>query len=218
MSDAVAVFDLDGTITRSDTYLAFLVHTLRRRPRRAVHAGAIAYALARFRAGRITRGQLKAVFLKAVVGGCTRAEVDALVEGFMPRVTARMVKPAAVDRIEWHRARGHRLVLASASVDLYVTHVGAHLRFDTTISTRAFWKDDRLTGALNGDNLLGDAKLEAVKGLLAGADPKPTVYAYSDHHADLPLLRFADVASAIDPTPKLRAAAPAAGIKIETWR
>jgi len=46
MSDAIAVFDLDGTITRSDTYLAFLIHTLRRPPRRAAQAGGRAFAVA----------------------------------------------------------------------------------------------------------------------------------------------------------------------------
>ena len=45
---------------------------------------------------------------------------------------------------------------------------------------------------------------------------RPEVYAYSDHHSDLPLLRYADHAYAIDPTPKLLAAA-APPITVERW-
>ena len=143
---AVAVFDLDGTITRTDTYLAFLLHTLRRRPQRAVHLASLSIAVTRFKLGRMSRDTLKSVFLTAIVGGCRRDEVDRLVEQFLPGCIRRTVKPAALARIAWHRARGHELILASASVDLYVGHVAEHFGFDRSVCTRTKWQNDRLTG------------------------------------------------------------------------
>jgi phosphatidylglycerophosphatase C len=215
MSDVVAVFDLDGTITRGDTYLSFLIHTLRRRPHRATRLIGLLLAAGRFKLGRLSNDELKSIFLTAIVGGSRRDEVARHVDSFLPRCLHRMIKPEALARIEWHRSRGHRLVLASASVDLYVTRLGAHLRFDETISTRTAWQDDRLTGALDGPNLRGEAKLAAVRAIIG--DTRPEVFAYSDHHSDLPLLQFADQAVAVDPSPRLLAGAKANGIKIEYW-
>ena|SRR5665213_3354936 len=217
MTEAVAIFDLDGTITRGDTYLAFLIHTLRRRPQRAIRLAGLLLAVARFKLGYLPNDELKSVFLRAIVGGSRRDEVAGHVDSFLPRCVRRMIKPAALARIEWHRSRGHRLVLASASVDLYVVPLGAHLQFDNTISSRTAWLDDRLTGALDGANLRGEAKLNAVRELLGESDKRPEIFAYSDHHSDLPLLQFADQPVAVDPTSKLMASARANGIRIEHW-
>jgi phosphoserine phosphatase len=43
------------------------------------------------------------------------------------------------------------------------------------------------------------------------------VIAYSDHHSDLPLLRWADRAVAVCPSAALAAAATAEGFVIESW-
>jgi HAD superfamily hydrolase (TIGR01490 family) len=214
---AVAIFDLDGTIARGDTYLGFLLHVLRRRPRRAIRLAGLPLAVARFKLGRLSNDRLKSMFLTAIVGGSTRAELARHVESYLPLCLGRMIKPAALARIEWHRARGDRLLLASASVDLYVEPLGARLRFDRTISTRTAWLDDRLTGALEGANLRGEAKLEAVREAIGAVSPRPEIYAYSDHHSDLPLLLFADRAVAVNPSRKLLASARVHGFKVEYW-
>jgi phosphatidylglycerophosphatase C len=215
MSGVVAVFDLDGTITRGDTYLAFLIHTLRRRPHRAVRSAELLLAAGRFKLGRLSHDELKSIFLTAIAGGSGRDAMARHVDSFLPHCLRRMIKPEALARIEWHRSRGHRLVLASASVDLYVVRLGAHWQFDATISTRTAWHDGRLTGALDGPNLRGDAKLAAVRDLIG--ETRPEMFAYSDHHSDLPLLQFADHAVAVNPTPKLLADSKANGIKVEYW-
>lgn len=218
MSGAVAVFDLDGTITRGDTYLAFLLHVLRRRPRRLFRSAGLPLAAARFALGDGSNDQLKSLFLATIAGGCTRQEMAAYTESFLPTYMRRKIKPEALTRIEWHRSRGHRLILASASLDLYTVPLSGLLRFDTTISTRAAWRGDVLTGALEGENLRGPAKLSAVRAAIEGAGTRPEVFAYSDHHSDLPLLRFADHAVAVDPDTRLRVSAIADGMAIEYWK
>jgi phosphatidylglycerophosphatase C len=214
---AVAIFDLDGTIARGDTYLGFLLHVLRRRPRRVIRLVGLPLAVVRFGLGRLSNAQLKSIFLTAIAGGSGREELARHAESYLPRCLGRMIKPSALARIEWHRGRGDHLVLASASLDLYVERLGSRLRFDRTISTRTAWLDDRLTGALDGANLRGESKLDAVREVIGAIDPRPEIYAYSDHHSDLPLLLFADRAVAVNPTPKLLASARAHGFKVESW-
>src|SRR5207248_343206 len=97
-----------------------------------------------------------------------------------------------------------RLVLATASLDLYVRRLARELGFDETICTHAAWTaEGRVAGTLNGGNLKGEAKLAAVRRVIPAGSGAPFVIAYSDHHADLPLLRWADRAVAVCPTARL---------------
>ena len=99
-------------------------------------------------------------------------------------------------------------MLATASLDFYAEAIGQSLGFDHMVATRAAWRDEKLTGQLDGENLNGEAKLAAVTRLLTGLDREVTrIVAYSDDQTDLPILRFADHGIAIDPTPKLAVAA-----------
>lgn len=214
---AVAVFDLDGTITSGDTFLAYLRHVLRRRPERIPRCLGLIGAAVRFASGA-GRDTLKEAALAAVIGGLQRNDVAGLTDDFITRRLPPMIKPAALERIAWHRRQGHRLVLATASLDLYAAAIAKWLDFADAVCTRAAWRGDAVTG-IEGPNLRGKAKLAAVRGTLGdGSGPHTTVIAYSDHHSDLPLLRFADRGVAVDPTRRLTACAERLGLPIERWR
>jgi HAD superfamily phosphoserine phosphatase-like hydrolase len=106
----------------------------------------------------------------------------------------RRLRPAALERIEWHRAQGHVLVLASASVDFYVEPLARALRFDHVVCTRpavvAGASGERCDGTLAGEDCTGAAKvrqLEAVLGPLAAVE----LHAYGDSAGDRELLAAA---------------------------
>lgn len=217
---AVAVFDLDGTITVRDNYVAFLLHCLRRQPQRLRSCATLPWNVLRFKLGRIDNKALKERFLAAVLAGTPRANAEAWAEEFANACVARMVKPTALARIRWHKERDHELILASASLDLYADHIGRRLGFDRSISTRVAWSDDgRIVGVLDGPNLRGEHKSAAVADMLGFAPENARrVTAYTDHHSDLPLLRLAHQPVAVDPTKRLKKLAEAHGFSIERWR
>jgi HAD superfamily hydrolase (TIGR01490 family) len=215
--DTLAIFDLDGTITRRDTYAAYLLGYLRRHPRAWRRLPALARFLAR-PAARAEPGALKAAALDAVFAGADRARIEAWNDIFVPWCLGRLVRAVAVARIAAHRQAGHRLLLATASLNLYVRRLARELGFDETVCTRAAWTaEGRIAGTLDGGNLKGEAKLAAVRRIVPAGPDAPFVIAYSDHHADLPLLRWADRAVAVCPTAKLAAAAAAEGFAAENW-
>ena len=216
---AIAVFDLDGTVTRRDTFAAYLLHVLQRRPHRLSHCLALPFSLAAFGLGHLDNTALKRHCLGAVAGGARRDEIEHWTAEFVVRCcNAGWIKPAACRRLDWHRRAGHRLILASAGLDLYVPALALELGFQETLCTLTEWRGDILTGALAGPNLRGEAKLAALRAAL-DREPgrRPTVFAYSDHHSDLPLLRCADHGVAVDPTPALAAAAGEFGLRVENW-
>ena len=219
--ETIAVFDLDGTITTRDTTAAFLLWYLREHPRRLAHSVPLAVSAARFAAGMADNADVKRAAVQAILGDSGLDEVAAFVARFVPWCLKALIRPTARTRIEEHRSARHRLILASASLHLHVQPIAKALGFAETICTKVAWtRGQRISGDLDGDNIRSDKKLSAVQRAVARAESAPRsarVIAYSDHHADLPLLRWADQAVAVNPTRRLAAAAAVEGIAVEDW-
>jgi HAD superfamily hydrolase (TIGR01490 family) len=214
----VAVFDLDCTITRRATFTPFVVSVARRSPRKFAHAIPIILAAALCAMGFLPRARLKELMLSAVLGGASAALVQEHVDRFVDACLEAGLRPGALEAIERHRQHGDRLLLATASFDLYACTLGQRLGFDTVVATLAQWDDqDRLSGRIAGDNCRGEAKLRAVERALPGANERFRVVAYSDELADLPLLKWADTAIAVNPSGRLRRYARAAGWPVVDW-
>jgi len=219
--ETIAVFDLDGTITTRDTTAAFLLGYLREHPRRLARCMPLAVSLAGFAMGAVDNAGLKRAAVSAVLGGASRDEIAASIDRFVPWCLEALVRPTARTRIQAHKHARHRLILASASLDLYVEPIGKALGFAEVICTKVAWtRGQRISGDLDGGNVRSDSKLAAVQRAVSLAESAPRsarVIAYSDHQADLPLLRWADQAVAVNPTRRLAAAAAIEGIPIEDW-
>lgn len=215
---AVALFDLDGTITRRDTYLAYLIGYLLRHPGRLVRAMPLSFAVASHFAGLRDNTWLKRRFLRAILGGVERASMQHFTDAFLDRTLRYGLRPRAREVIERHRAAGERLLLVTASLDVYAEPLAARLGFDATICTRAEVDHaGRLTGELDGGNCYGIEKLRCVERYLAEHAPDAFVTLYTDHHADLPLIRHVDRAVLVNPARRTRRAAAAVPIAIEDW-
>lgn len=217
----VAVFDLDGTLSRGDLYLAFLAACLRRLgPARPLRLAGLPWATLRHLVGAESNASLKAAWLDAVLGGRTRMEAEAVAAGFAARAAERAMKPAALEQVAGHRKAGDRLVLASASLDIYVAPIARLLGFEVAVATRVAWTPDgRIAGTLDGPNLRGPAKLDAVRAALGleGAALLPPLVAYSDHESDAALLGAATEAVAVDPTPAMAVLAARCGWQVVHW-
>ena len=185
----VAVWDLDGTLTRTDTLLPFL----RRVAGTAAVVRALAVAASRELPRRNRRDAAKALVLQQILGGRTVAEIDLVARGYAAGVVGGRLRPDALRCWSWHRRKGHRLVIASASLGLYLHHLGRYLGADAVICTELSVVNGRLTGALRGGNCRGAEKARRVRADLA-EHPSSQVWAYADGDTDWPLLALADVA------------------------
>jgi HAD superfamily hydrolase (TIGR01490 family) len=179
----LAVFDLDGTITRGDTLLAFLRFVLAR-PRLWLRCVRAIPALAGFAFGLLARDRAKERFLAACLGGMSKDKLQMLGEGFARERLPGMLRAEALQRLAWHKARGHRCALLSASPAIYVEPWARAAGFDDVLATRLqFDEHGRFTGRFDGANCRGEEKLrrlEAQYGHLA----KLRIYGYGDSPAD----------------------------------
>jgi phosphatidylglycerophosphatase C len=217
-TSAVAVFDLDGTLTFHDTLMPFLVGYLARRPARILRLWRLLPALLEYALRGRDRGRLKSRVIRAVMGGDERSSIDAwartFAAGLAPR---RKFRAAALATLEAHRGAGDHLVLLSASPDLYVPYIGRELDFERTVCTEVLWAGDVLDGALRSANRHGEEKLRCLK-MLREHYPNARVTAYGNSASDLAHLRHADRALLVNARAAARRLAARAGIATADWK
>ncbi|MGH8206857.1 MAG: HAD-IB family phosphatase [Steroidobacteraceae bacterium] len=182
-SGDLAVFDLDGTITRADTLAPFVLGYLWRTPRRLAGLLRALPAAARFVFDR-DRGAFKGALIHATLGGLTRAQLGHWSGRFVARLLQHGVYHQALQAIDAHRLRGDRLVLMSASTDLYVPLIAQALGFHEVICTQVRWNGDgRLDGHLASANCRDMEKRRQLLALIERLAPRK-VYTYWNSSAD----------------------------------
>ena len=186
MTDSrIAVFDLDGTITRRDTFLPYVRGWLARHSRLRP-LGVLAAAVRFLVAGR-DRGRLKSDILRLCMGGARRHDVNEWTAEYVAGLGERDFCPGAFAAIANHQSAGDRLVLLSASVDLYVPAIGERFGFAETICTGVRWQGDAFDGALVTENRRGEEKVRCIAALRRRF-PGASIAAYGNSRSDLPHL------------------------------
>ena len=214
----LVVFDLDGTLTRCDTYRSFLIYCLRRRPSRFLRSALLPLDILRFKLRLKDNAWLKMRFLTAIMGGAGESELRPLIGGFVDRTLARGMRRGALDVLAQHRAAEDWLVLLSASPDIYVYEIAARLGFTQCLSTRCECDAlSRLTGRLDGANCYGVEKRRRLEDSLGKSRAELHIIAYADHASDLPLLTWADEAVLVNPTRRTRRTFAGHPVTVVSW-
>ena len=210
------MFDLDGTLTRHDTLLPYLTGFLRQDPQRVVRLARVLPVLAGFAVGRADRGALKSAAIRAVLGGRTRAELEAWTGEFVSQLIPGGLYRDALAALEQHRRAGDHLVLLSASPDLYVPAIGRALGFAQTVCTGVAWEGERLTGRLTTPNRRGAEKTRCLAALRR-EHPGLEVVGYGNAASDLDHLALADHGTLVNGSAVARRAAAGLNIACVTW-
>lgn len=188
-TQTVAVFDFDGTITRRDSMGPFLLASVPRR--RLLPAMAklsprmFAYAF-----GVVPNWRLKEAVLTAALGGTPVTVFERLASQFASGRLPSMVRPDALSRMRWHQGMGHRVVIATASLEAYVRPWAVTQGVADVVGTRLEVEAHRLTGRIAGRNCYGAEKVARLEALIADLH-RITVYAYGDSRGDREMLALA---------------------------
>lgn len=185
----VAAFDFDGTITTKDTFLPFLYSAFgRRRVLAAVielTGDALGVVL-----GVSNRDRFKEFLVAKLLTGESVRRLRQVGEDHAQRIES-WVRPAALERIQWHRAQGHRLVMVSASLDLYLESIVQRLGFDDLVCTRASFDGEFFDGQLIEGNCRRAEKVRRLVALI-GSLERVELFAYGDSVGDKEMLDAAE--------------------------
>lgn len=187
----IAAFDFDGTLTKRDSLIPFLIFSfgkvivlkkfLSETP-----------SIIQFLIGLISRQDLKERILTRFFEGMPKSQFIHLAEDYSISTLHSLVKKEGLDRIKWHRSQGHRCILISANLDAYLTPWAKANGFDDVItSIMEYSSDDIVTGHLVGLNCRTEEKVKRLINLV-GPLKEYTIYAYGDSRGDKELLDIAD--------------------------
>ena len=195
----VAAFDLDGTLTNGGSVVGWLRSvcgtkaTMRSLLRRAP---SLTYAA--FKGGSAADETKERLFTE-LLQGRPLDEVRERSEQFARHHVGKELRTDVKARMDYHVALGHRVVIVSASPELYVNEVGALLGADGVVATRlAVDGSGNLTGRYEGKNCRGSEKFSRAttwmrgQGLLGSSEQMPVLWAYGNSRGDRRLLQAAN--------------------------
>jgi phosphatidylglycerophosphatase C len=187
----IAAFDFDGTISYRDTLLPFLVYTEGPLTSTYKLAQEIPSMLG-FVLKLKSRQKTKEAILKRFFNGISLEKIKNLGKEFARGPLKNKIRPEALKRIKWHLEQGHRCILISASMDVYLKPWAESIGFHDVLSSQ-FKIDEKgnVSGELLGENCWGEEKVRRLEHL-TGPRNNYVLYAYGDSLGDKQLLKFAD--------------------------
>lgn len=193
MSRPIAAFDFDGTLLNGDCLL--ILHRLVRSPfGQLVDGVQLLPALLLWKSGLRSTAWFKQVFLRLLLTPAmqTRSleQRQQLLQHTLANTLWRHLRPEAVARLEWHRQKGHRVVIVSASPRCLLQPIADRLQTEliaTETSDPTSGEPIRLTSA----NCKGPEKIERLAQWLQEPLSNMELHAYGDSRGDRELLQSA---------------------------
>ncbi|EGD55499.1 HAD-IB family hydrolase [Gordonia neofelifaecis] len=144
--------------------------------------------------------------------GKTYAELLAMGEQLFKQDTAAKLRPQMWQILRAHRAKGHRIVIASSATRFQIEPIAKQIDADHALATDVEVVDGIVTGRILGRPLWGPGKAAAVRRLAAEHDlDLASSFAYSDGNEDVPYLESVGHPAAVSPQRELRAVAESRG-------
>ena len=149
---------------------------------------------------------------KPAFTGKTYDELLAMGERLFKEDTAAKLRPQMWQVIRAHRAKGHRIVIASSATRFQIEPIARQIDADHALATDVEVIDGIVTGRILGRPLWGPGKAAAVRRLAKDHDlDLAASFAYSDGNEDVPYLESVGNPAAVSPQRELRAVAESRG-------
>ena len=192
----VAAFDFDGTLTRADTLLPFMIFSLGwlgfLRAMVLSLPWLLGYALR-----MMSNHRAKARLLQVGFSGQSYDRIALKAGLYVAEALPGQWQAWTLGKLLEHQRLGHRCLIVSASPSLYMHAVGRSLGLDTVLCTEMEHLNGVYTGKMATPNCHGQEKVQRLQAWLDktyGPQNPPALHAYGDTSGDKPMLRMADLA------------------------
>ncbi|MFH0782131.1 MAG: HAD family hydrolase [Pseudomonadota bacterium] len=184
----IAAFDFDGTITTRDTFVPFLYYAfgyprvLKTFLRLAPRAFLVSVGLS-------SRDEFKEHLVHSLFFG-ESVEKLRIVGAKYAKTLKPLYRLEALKRIKWHQSNGHRCIMVSASLDLYLKEVALSLGFDDLLCTVPSHNDLVFDGFLRDGNCRCMEKVNRLRSLVGDLHTFE-IFAYGDSIGDRDMIDHA---------------------------
>jgi phosphatidylglycerophosphatase C len=189
MSKILALFDFDGTITKNDSLLKFI--------RFAVGDIKFIYGLVilsptliAFKLKLMPNYEAKEKMLSWFFKEFTKNNFVQIANEYSLNHIDKILRPKAIERLNWHKNKGHNVVVVSASLESWLKPWCDRNNLDL-IATQILIENNKVTGKLASNNCHGQEKVNRIKDKydISSFD---YIYAYGDSSGDKEMLELAN--------------------------
>ena len=188
----IAIFDFDGTLTKSDTFLPFLFHCF---GKLRVILGLIytlPYTLGyilNLISNHIAKEKIVCYFFKN-----EQAEsIENYARSFVDEKVDNNLRKNIINRLQWHQNKNHLTVLISASLEVYIKIWAKKYDFDHCESTKLQKNKDRYSGKIFGKNCYGEEKVKRLNKIFGRKLSDYQLYGYGDSKGDQNFLDLCNI-------------------------
>lgn len=185
----VAIFDFDGTLTRTDTIKFLVFSLLVFKPYKAPELIQLIY---RYLRKKLSIQELKVQVIGTLIKQSSLKGVNKSLCIYQWLVN-KFLRKDIWQRLYYHIERGDLVIIASASPDFAVTSVLKRWAISQVfiIGTEYVINNGKYTEELNSEVCFGEEKAKRIKAFLSENNLRSVKWAYSDDYSDAPILKMA---------------------------
>lgn len=188
--DIVAYFDFDGTITTKDTLIPFLLFTVGL-PKFILNLPRLFPVVLLYGLKIITNEQAKQRTLTILIKGYSQEFLENKARDFALHHIDKYVNPEIFQQVESHVERGHKVIIVSANLAIYLRHYVKRHNFFGLIATEIEFNQRKATGKLATPNCYGLQKVVRIEEYLDKNNLTFCYsYAYGNSRGDYEMLDF----------------------------
>lgn len=191
--NVVAFFDFDGTITTRDTLLSFLRYVVGTW-KLVYKSPQLIWIVFQYLAKIIDNEEAKERTLTLLIKGMKSSNLERLAKNFSLTRLHKYINPVVYAKLEYHREHGHKIILVSANLGIYLRYWAALHKLDAVIATELEVNaESYITGKLLTRNCYGAQKTIRIKDALSGNDMDfDYSFGYGNSAGDYEMLEFVD--------------------------
>ena len=184
----LALFDFDGTITTDDSLLKFIRFVVGDR-RFLLGLVVLSPMLVLYKLKLIPNYKAKQYMLSWFFKGMSKDAFLKVANEYSLVHIDKILRPKAIEKINWHKNQGHKVVVVSASIECWLRPWCEKNNLEL-IATQLEIKDDIVTGKLLSKNCYGVEKVNRIKEAY-DLEKFDYIYAYGDSSGDKQMLSLA---------------------------
>jgi phosphatidylglycerophosphatase C len=190
MKKVLVLMDFDGTITNKDSFIEFI----------RFYTGTVRFILGLFllspllflyKLKLIPNWKAKEIVLLYFFKNVSFKTFSEKASLFSVDRIPKIIKKNALEKIHWHQAEGHQVIIVTASIDCYLKQWCIDNNLELIASTLQV-NENKITGKLKSPNCYGEEKVNRIRSEI---DLKQFeyIYAYGDSRGDKEMLALANL-------------------------
>jgi len=185
---SIAFFDFDGTIVKGDSLLKFTRFAV---GNGKFLAGVVVLSpiLLAYKLKLIPNYKAKQKMLSCFFKGMKKDDFYQIANEYSLKHIDKIVRLSAIEKIQWHKTRGHKVVIVSASIECFLKPWCNKNKLELIATKLEI--TDRVTGNLLSRNCYGIEKVNRIKKKYDLSQYK-YIYAYGDSKGDKEMLELAN--------------------------